>query len=196
MSRQLAVIPEDIEVDSEERKMRNDILTLDGKCEYCRHRDANTMDHYRSLVRNSQPTVYCNDMWNSIPCCGTCNSSKGNRTFVEWMDSPSKCSAKHVMTSEELAEVIDKFKRYDSLFDQYCMKKKVDPAWWASMSDDLTTFLKTKQKEIDEYQKSVVVKGNTIVYGRKKAAKPVFESARHEAYLPTGDVLTKEIAVS
>ena len=176
MSRQLAVIPAEClkNIDKESWQLRIDILNLDGKCEYCRRRDANTVDHFRSLVRNGAPTVYCNDIWNSIPSCAICNSSKGNRTFKEWMETPSKCSPRHSLSEEELDVVIDKFNRYDSLFAKYSLKKQVDPEWWAGLSDDLTKFLKIKQIEVDGYQKTCVVEGNTIVYAKKvKQSEPL-----------------------
>ena len=55
----------------------------DGKCVYCLGR-ATTTDHFRPLVEHSNPTGYISDVNNLVPCCSTCNSSKGKKKWDEW----------------------------------------------------------------------------------------------------------------
>ena len=58
----------------------------EGQCAYCLQHGANSVDHYRGLVINSEPSGYTTDIGNLVPCCPKCNSSKGNKTFEEWYD--------------------------------------------------------------------------------------------------------------
>jgi hypothetical protein len=63
-------------------------------CVYCG--DATTgQDHFRPVVGpDSLPTGYCEDIWNMVTCCPTCNSSKGNRHWREFMNSSTPRSPK------------------------------------------------------------------------------------------------------
>lgn len=51
----------------------------DGKCAYCGVR-AETWDH---IIPVSKGGV--TDLWNIVPACKSCNSSKGSRDVYEWM---------------------------------------------------------------------------------------------------------------
>ena len=53
------------------------------KCAYCGAK-ASTADHFHPLVKNGEATGYITEIYNLIPCCGECNSSKGNTPFDEW----------------------------------------------------------------------------------------------------------------
>lgn len=63
-----------------ETKTRGRILTQLGPgCVYCGGPESSE-DHFRPVIgKNGMPTGYCNDAWNVVPCCISCNSSKGNR---------------------------------------------------------------------------------------------------------------------
>lgn len=54
------------------------------KCAYCLAARATTEDHFEPLVRKGRPTGAMNDATNMVPCCSTCNSSKGGKRFEEW----------------------------------------------------------------------------------------------------------------
>lgn len=56
----------------------------DGKiiCVYCDKNEALTWDHLNALVKrnsNGKPSGFGHTYSNLVPCCKTCNSSKGNR---------------------------------------------------------------------------------------------------------------------
>ena len=53
------------------------------KCAYCGAK-ASTADHFHPLVKNGEATGYITEIYNLIPCCGECNSTKGNTPFDEW----------------------------------------------------------------------------------------------------------------
>lgn len=54
-----------------------------SKCFYC-GADATSSDHIIPLVSDKKSTGAITEIYNLIPCCSTCNSSKGNKTFEEW----------------------------------------------------------------------------------------------------------------
>lgn len=62
------------------RRLRAAVLT-DPTCAYC-HQHAGTVDLPRPLSRGGQPTAD-----NALPCCSTCNTSKGGRGLAEWVGS-------------------------------------------------------------------------------------------------------------
>ena len=69
----------------EEIKLRNSLLK--GECVYCGD-EAKSKDHFRPVVSMSGlPSGYCDDEWNIVPCCITCNSCKGNRHWLSFMRS-------------------------------------------------------------------------------------------------------------
>jgi len=43
-----------------------------------------TVDHYFPLMTNKLPTGYITELSNLIPCCGSCNSSKGGKHWKSW----------------------------------------------------------------------------------------------------------------
>lgn len=57
----------------------------DNKCAYC-GQSANTTDHIHPLVNGSNASGDITEIYNLIPCCATCNSSKGGESFVDWYD--------------------------------------------------------------------------------------------------------------
>lgn len=55
-------------------------------CVYCGDA-ATSMDHFRAIMRfKGRPSGFCDDMWNMVPSCVTCNSSKGNRPWLTFMN--------------------------------------------------------------------------------------------------------------
>lgn len=126
-------------------KDREALLNGRGKCEYCKRRHATTQDHFFPLVRNGRPTGYCNDAWNTVPCCKECNSSKAGRTFAEWFSTDSKyapCGG----------AVWAKFARYDVLFQKHCLRMPMDAtwnAWWEDTNAMISEFLTALQARVD-----------------------------------------------
>ena len=50
----------------------------DLRCVYC-YSEAETWDHLVGLVKDSELNGYGHQIGNLVPCCGGCNSSKGNK---------------------------------------------------------------------------------------------------------------------
>jgi len=114
----------------EETTIRNGILCNDGMCEYCRKTKASGSkgDHFYPMVGDRYPTEYCNDEWNCIPACVTCNSSKGGKNWKTWFESNNKSNPMTYLPEDEKAVILAKFTRYDREMQKYCQRKKVDRA--------------------------------------------------------------------
>jgi hypothetical protein len=54
------------------------------RCVYC-GKESTTLDHLRPLVEGSRPSGYITEIANLVPCCGRCNSCKGNIAWRQWM---------------------------------------------------------------------------------------------------------------
>jgi 5-methylcytosine-specific restriction endonuclease McrA len=54
------------------------------RCVYC-GRESTGSDHLRPLVEGSRPSGYITEIANLVPCCGRCNSRKGNSSWRQWM---------------------------------------------------------------------------------------------------------------
>ena len=154
--RQLAGCEESGDLDDNDSKLRESLLNFDGRCEYCETRAAVTVDHFHPLVRDKKPTGYCNDAWNSVPCCKECNSSKGGKTFDEWFASTTSAYNPCFGATEDKKETVertwDKFKAYDAAFRTRATRSpSLDEEWWSYTVKEIDTFLGKLQARVDEY---------------------------------------------
>lgn len=120
ISKVLASVVE--EITDDDKALKNTLLHMNNTCEYCEIYPAKTIDHFANFVKDSKPTENCNDFWNKIPCCSSCNSSKGGKSFFEWAKSPktSKPSGNpfHDMDIDKKEKIIRKFIEYDKVFQK------------------------------------------------------------------------------
>ena len=71
--------------EEEYEKICRDLNIKENQCTYClKENVATTMDHLNCLVSGTIPTGYYTEKNNLVPCCSSCNSSKGNKKFEEW----------------------------------------------------------------------------------------------------------------
>lgn len=59
------------------------------KCVYCGDK-ATQWDHLHPIVNDKYPTGYITEIYNLIPCCSTCNSSKSGSNWKHWMEGKDK----------------------------------------------------------------------------------------------------------
>jgi len=97
------------------------------KCVYC-NKKASTWDHLKCLVKNGAFTGYGHQLGNLVPCCKTCNSSKGKKDYSEYIDKIEmdidrkielkaqleKYSAEFICNKIEITE-----KKYEQLTQEY-----------------------------------------------------------------------------
>lgn len=90
------------------------------RCAYCGG-EKTTWDHMRPLVLNHRPTGFISEIANLVPSCGTCNSSKGNQPWRDWMLG----NAKHSPTRRRVADVADRVSRLEE-YERWRSPIKVD----------------------------------------------------------------------
>lgn len=78
--------------DDYEEKEINKALKLLGqnpnndlKCVYC-NKKAESWDHLFSLIKNGMYTGFGHQLGNLVPCCKKCNSSKGKKDYISFLD--------------------------------------------------------------------------------------------------------------
>jgi 5-methylcytosine-specific restriction endonuclease McrA len=85
-------------------------LYFDSKCSYCgKETELLTQEHFIPLSTGGEYTAN-----NIIPACGSCNSSKGNKDFVEWYP-------KQKFYSKRREQKIMKYLNYKNGFQQLSM---------------------------------------------------------------------------
>lgn len=69
------------------------------KCVYCK-KNAETWDHLEALVNKGMFTGYVHQLGNLVPCCKKCNSSKGRKNYLAFINGlPANEDEKHTMLS-------------------------------------------------------------------------------------------------
>ena len=76
------------------------------KCVYC-DEPATEWDHFHPLIKDKLPTGYITEIYNLVPCCHTCNGSKGAKEWKDYLESKSKKSARIRLTSRNLNHLIE-----------------------------------------------------------------------------------------
>lgn len=131
------------------------LLGLDAndlRCAYCGDK-ATEWDHLRPLVINKKPTGYITDIYNLVPSCGKCNQSKGNKDWLDWINSNAILSPKN-RNIRNLDSKIIKLKDYERWgktdkykFENVLGKKLWDTHW--KNHDNLIKQMREYQKHSD-----------------------------------------------
>ena len=103
-----------IEPNEEELIKCLEILELDKddlRCVYCNEKSSE-WDHLRPIVENKKPSGYISNIYNLVPSCGKCNQSKGNKNWLNWIESDAPHSPKN-KNVKDLDKRIDRLKKYE-----------------------------------------------------------------------------------
>ena len=152
-----------------EVNLRKSILNLDGCCEYCgkdlgkKNRNGKGGDHFYSVIKDCYPTEYCDDQWNNVPACSTCNSSKGGKQWKIWLLGKSSKNPANSMNAQQQQMIIDKFTRYDEAMQIHCQRKKVDKVLFDSCINIFKQAMVDVEKFIREHQDSLRLSSNDQV---------------------------------
>jgi hypothetical protein len=74
------VFTENLDTDYQSWLNRFDQTENEEICVYC-GKKATSFDHVYNLVKEGLPTGYNTEKNNLVPCCGTCNSTKGSKNI-------------------------------------------------------------------------------------------------------------------
>jgi hypothetical protein len=89
-------------------------MTVDNiRCAYCGDRSTQ-WDHLRPLVVDRRPTGYISEIANLVPACGTCNQSKGNSYWFDWMMSRTAPHSPVRRGVPDLEERIARLRAYEA----------------------------------------------------------------------------------
>ena len=100
------------------------------------------------------PTDACNDIWNIIPCCTTCNSSKGGKLFNDWIKSKSAKNPFKRMNSSKKNKIINKIQKFDNISINNRYYKSYDKKLMKDAITDLNKALEIFQFRINTIKKS------------------------------------------
>jgi hypothetical protein len=139
-----------------DKTLKASILNLDGKCEYCEINLAGTTDHFRPLVKDKVPSQYCNDYFNLVPCCTTCNSSKGGKTFIEWFIIKSPKNPFKNMDEDKKEKIRLKFIVYEDIFQKNHFIKNYPSEKINILNNKIKAFFKEIETETIDILKETV----------------------------------------
>jgi len=90
-------------------------------CAYCNKNPAETWDHVFGLVKDQHFSGFGHTIGNLLPCCKQCNSSKGNKTWREFVSF-------RIKDKSQRTEKIDQLERYFSRYlnDHYLAQDKIE----------------------------------------------------------------------
>lgn len=158
ISRSFADVIQDGIILERDLQLQKSVLNMNGVCEYCEINEASTKDHFMCLVQNSKPTKYCNDILNLIPCCNSCNSSKGKSSFLEWANNGNgKKNPFHKMNSEKKQRIIEKMTKYKEIFDENHTIKMYNEDKYNACIEKLTIALNECEEMVAEMKENDVL---------------------------------------
>ena len=121
-----------------------------NKCAYCGE-SANTLDHIFGLVNDKVFSGYTNDISNLLPCCSSCNSSKGKNDWDKWINS--KTIPRAIYAREHNKGFNErKLKIENYILKNETEKKKIDANLLKKMNENALEFdkeMSNKLKELD-----------------------------------------------
>jgi hypothetical protein len=131
----------------------------DAECVYCGVPvTPASKDHLRPVISRETglPSGYCSDRWNLVACCKTCNSSKQNRSWEEFMNSKSAATpvARNVatVTEHELRKAnLEKFAKL-STPQYWCPEQHPE---LVQLRDDILSSMMRHAQLIDTLQRRI-----------------------------------------
>lgn len=129
------------------------------RCAYCGG-EFSSWDHINPLVLDKAPTGYLNEINNLLPCCSSCNSSKGNRNWEIWMNS--KKGRMYKVYNENPVEHMNRIaliKEYTTRFKTVPHKKLAEvqnTKEWKELEEDLNLVLRRWQSMCEHISKDIL----------------------------------------
>ncbi|MCB9190285.1 MAG: HNH endonuclease [Flavobacteriales bacterium] len=86
-------------------------------CAYCGAKNWSSWDHLFAVVKGKEYTGYVTDIFNLVPACSKCNSSKGNSNWKEWMKRGTGSSPASRVEKKRLDSLIRRLDAFVSKYD-------------------------------------------------------------------------------
>lgn len=155
---------ENIKDDYEEWLGRFSQIPGEEKCVYC-GAPATSVDHVFNLVKDGMPTGYNTEKNNLVPCCSTCNSKKGSKSWLEFIETPHfKSFKEYEARTNLLRSVLDKYPpKFVNFKEVLGTDFKRFVGIKNKLNDDLNLYdkeLSLFRQKVEEYFKNSVVKHN------------------------------------
>ena len=134
------------------------MTSKDVKCAYCGGK-ATEWDHFFPLIDDKGPTGYITEIHNLVPCCSTCNSSKGNQRWRDWFYGDAENSPK-TRNVEDLDERYNRLDKYEKTYTRTILdiKKIIGEEDWNKYQQsikDIIDKMKDAQVFSDEIKKKL-----------------------------------------
>lgn len=159
-----------IEPSEDEVKKALEVLGMatEIKCAYCGGK-CTEWDHLNPLISEKQPTGFITEIHNLVPSCSTCNSSKGNKDWVEWLTNTNTEYVNNIRKKDGFKKRLEKLKEYERLFTPL----KID----FNKIDGWKEYIETREKIInsmrDSQEISRDIKSKLKNYAKTLRDKPV-----------------------
>lgn len=93
----LNTILKEVEIPFNQEQSREVIRLLECKqtngvlrCAYCLTKPATREDHFRSMIKDGEPSGFVSDAVNCVPSCSKCHRRKGRKEFELWNPEVAK----------------------------------------------------------------------------------------------------------
>ena len=117
------------------------------RCAYCGEK-MTQWDHFFPLIDNEKPTGHITEIHNLVPCCSTCNSSKGITYWRNWFYSDAKNSPKKIVKDDnELKKKYDKLVVYENKYPRTVLN--IEEIIGENECNDWNDYENMKQKLIE-----------------------------------------------
>jgi len=150
------------------------ILEMDSndvRCAYCGD-EAIQFDHFEPIVMDQRPRGFITEIYNLMPCCSTCNSSKSGSNWYEWIMGFSPKSPRG-RNKSDIENRIMKIKKYEEWCKQYVTEIDIEKIigkedWdlhWKN-HDELLEMMKEMQDHSDKIKQKIQEEVNRLILGK------------------------------
>ncbi len=155
--------PNEVEISDAIKTLNMDINRIE--CAYCGGQYSQ-WDHLEPIVKKQRPTGYISEIYNLIPCCSVCNSSKSGTNWRIWMENetPQSPRGRQIKNLEKRIKVIEEYedwckdKRTILDFEKIVGKDLWDQHW--KNHDDLLDKMQEFQLHSDKVKEKINEKIN------------------------------------
>jgi hypothetical protein len=127
------------------------------QCVYCGD-EANSKDHFKPIIlANGMPSGSCDDDWNMLPACTTCNSSKGNKHWLAFMNSRTSKSPKgRGLHANAVKARVNRLLAFERLHREHAQNWAFDQRQIEKLRNQVIRMTALHAKRVQQFQSSVV----------------------------------------